>query len=78
MEWECSECGVMLHARRRPPGCPNCGLAGVFFTKPDGDVVERDGGTFGYWFERGASMTDYVGPASFLASGQRNDGRANA
>ncbi len=65
MEWECSECGVVLHQRRRPLGCPNCGLAGVFFTQAE-DVVEREGGMLGYWFERGASMTDYAGPASFL------------
>jgi DNA-directed RNA polymerase subunit RPC12/RpoP len=68
MEWECSECGEHVEQRRHPIRCPSCGLAGVVFTRVPADVVEEDGGALGYWFERGASMSDYVGPASFLNS----------
>jgi len=68
MTWECSECGELVEQERRPIGCPHCGLAGVFFTEaPEEDTPDEDGGTLGYWFKRGASMSDYAGPASFWA-----------
>ena len=66
MTWECSECGELVERERRPVGCENCGLAGVFFTQAPEDTLDEGGGALGYWFERGASMSDYAGPASFL------------
>jgi len=69
MTWECSECGNLVERERRPVRCPECGLAGVLFSPAEVALDDECNGLGGYWFTRGASMSDYVGPPSFTASG---------
>lgn len=75
-KWECSECGEVIERKSHPTRCTNCGLAGVLFSQVDDDEVEvENGGALGWWLRRGADMSDYAGPASFLTMGRREGAR---
>jgi hypothetical protein len=55
MTWECSECGEVTNAFRRPVACKECGTAGVIFVDVGPDEAEgMDGnGMREAWLEAG-------------------------
>ena len=64
MWFECSECGGHVHRPAAPTVCPECGMAGAIFTRPDPEdltVGDSDGdGLRASWLRVGFEQPDLV------------------